>query len=231
MCLNGVKGMGIKMKKYLDVLRNCALFYDIADEDLVVMLACLGAKCKSYRKNETVLEEGGPATHLGIVLSGAAQIIRMDYFGNRSILTQLAPSQIFGESFACAGAKVMPVSVVMTKTSDVMLMDVKRITHLCSNACAFHSQIIFNLLKLVAQKNLVFTEKIEITSKRTTREKLMTYLLIQAKQNQSPEFYIPFDRQELADYLEVERSGLSAEISKLRKEGILECTRNFFAIK
>lgn len=219
------------MKKYLDVLRTCSLFHDITDENLVAMLTCLGAECKSCHKNEAVLEEGGPATHLGIVLSGAAQIIRMDYFGNRSILTQLAPAQIFGESFACAGVKVMPVSVVMTKASEIMLIDVKRITQLCSNVCAFHSQIIFNLLKIVAQKNLVFTEKIEITSKRTTREKLMAYLLIQSKQNQAPRFYIPFDRQELADYLEVERSGLSAEISKLRKEGLLECTRNFFVIR
>ena len=111
-----------------------------------------------------------------------------------------------------------------------MLIDCNHILHTCSNNCGFHQQLIFNLMKDLAVKTLLFHQKIEITSKRTTREKLMTYLLIQAKRVNSNSFDIPFDRQELADYLEVERSGLSAEISKLRQEGILESHKNHFEL-
>ena len=100
----------------------------------------------------------------------------------------------------------------------------------CSSACAFHSRIIFNLLRLVANKNLIFDQKIQITSKRTTWEKLMAFLLNQAKIQGSSSFTIPYDRQELADYLEVDRSGLSAEISKLRKEKIIESEKNRFTL-
>jgi len=109
-------------------------------------------------------------------------------------------------------------------------MDSARITRSCSNACGFHQQMIFNLMKIMAVKNLCFHQKIEITSKRTTREKLMTYLMIEAKKKRSDTFDIPYDRQELADYLEVDRSGLSAEISKLRREGVLLSEKNRFTL-
>lgn len=111
-----------------------------------------------------------------------------------------------------------------------MLVEVSRLVHTCSNACEFHSKMIFNLLRAVATKNLVLNRKIEITSRRTTRDKLMAYLAYQAKINKKSSFEIPYDRQELSDYLEVDRSGLSAEISKLRKQGILECKGNHFSI-
>ena len=100
----------------------------------------------------------------------------------------------------------------------------------CSNNCAFHQQLIFNLMKNLAEKAILFHQKVEIAAKRTTREKLMTYLMFQAKKAGSNRFRIPFDRQELADYLEVDRSGLSAEISKLRKEGVLESDKNTFVL-
>jgi len=124
----------------------------------------------------------------------------------------------------------MPISAVADTESRVLLMDCRRITTTCSSACSFHSRIIFNLLGLVAANNLVFDQKIQITSQRTTREKLMAYLVNQAKLNGSSSFTIPYDRQSLADYLEVDRSGLSSEISKLRKEGILESEKNHFTL-
>lgn len=142
----------------------------------------------------------------------------------------IEPSRIFGESFACAGIEVLPVNVVASEDTDVLLIDARRITQSCSNSCSFHSRMIFNLLNIVARKNLVFHQKIEITSKRSTREKLMTYLLLEAKKNGSNTFTIPYDRQELADYLEVERSGLSAEISKMKKEKMLESHRCTFSL-
>lgn len=218
------------MKTYFDVLRKCRLFDGIADEQLSAMLGCLKASVHSYEKNQTVIEEGAAAIGIGIVLSGAVQIVRVDYYGNRSILTEVGSSQLFGESFACAEVKAMPVNVVAAEACEVMLIDARRMLYQCSNACEFHNRMIFNLMKVVATKNLIFNQKLEIISKRTTREKLMTYLLQQAKLVHSNRFTVPFDRQELADFLEVDRSGLSAEIGKLRKEGILESKKSEFVL-
>lgn len=218
------------MEKYFEVLQKCPLFQDVSYEHLVAMLHCLDAKIIGFNKKETILAEGEPAKYIGIVLSGNAQIVQVDYFGNRSIVATIEPAELFGESFACAGAKTMPVAVVANEDSQIMFIDCIRITQFCNHACDFHRQIIYNLMKVVATKNLVFHQKIEITSKRSTREKLMTYLLLQAKKNDSNSFEIPYNRQELADYLEVERSGLSAEIGKLCKEGVIVCKRNRFEL-
>lgn len=218
------------MKKYFEVLQNCTLFNGISKENLLDMINCLEAKVQHYTKNQTIIIEGQKATDIGIVLSGEVQIVHMDYYGNRSLVTEIYPSQLFGESFVCADVKSIPISVIASDNSDIMMIDGKRIMQSCCNACEFHNQVIFNLLKVIATKNLIFHQKIEITSKRTTREKLMTYLLQQAKAKNTSSFTIPYDRQELADYLEVDRSGLSSEISKLRAEGILECKRNRFTL-
>ena len=218
------------MKKFNPVLERCALFEGIRMEDLSAMLGCIGGHTVHVAKGQAICREGDPATHVGMVLSGAVRLVRDDYYGNRSIVAHIGPAELFGETYACAGVSALPISVVADEDSEVLLMDCRRITTTCSSACAFHSRIIYNLLRLVAVKNLVFDQKIQVTSKRTTREKLMTYLLNQAKLQNSNDFTIPYDRQELADYLEVDRSGLSAEISKLRKEGVLESEKNQFRI-
>lgn len=224
------KGEIIAMKEYLSVLRRCQLFEDIEEGSVEAMLTCLGAVLLPFEKGQTVLAEGSPARYLGIVLSGAVQVARVDYYGNRSILASIGPAGLFGESFACAGVEALPVDVIGAETGTALLIDAQRATRTCSSACQFHSRVIFNLLKLMATKNLMFNQKMEITSRRTTRDKLMAFLLSQAKQAGSDSFTIPFDRQELADYLEVERSGLSAEISRLRREGVIESSRNRFRL-
>lgn len=218
------------MKNYHPILAQCPLFDGIEMEDLSAMLGCIGGRTVTVAKGGSVYREGDPATHVGMVLSGAVQLVREDFYGNRSIVAHIGPAELFGETYACAGVEALPVSVIADQDSTVLLMDCRRITTTCSSACAFHSRIIHNLLRLVAIKNLVFDQKIQVTSKRSTREKLMTYLLNQAKLRGSNSFLIPYDRQELADYLEVDRSGLSAEISKLRKEGILESEKNRFTL-
>ena len=218
------------MKAFYPILKQCTLFDGIAMEDLQGMLSCIGGRTLEIGKGQYVLQEGDPATHIGLVLTGAVQLVRQDYYGNRSIVAHIGPSQLFGETYACAHVAALPVSVVADTDSVVLLMDCRRITTTCSSACAFHNRIIFNLLHLVATKNLVFDQKIQITSQRTTREKLMAYLLHQAKIRGSNRFTIPYDRQGLADYLEVDRSGLSAEISKLRKEGVLESDKHHFVL-
>ncbi len=218
------------MKQYHDVLRECPLFIQVDDDNLWKMLFCLGAKIKHFKKNNIILSEGSPAGHIGIVLTGSIQVIRFDYYGNRSILSKVSPGELFCEAFACAEVASVPVTVVANETCDVMLLDHTHILHTCANNCGFHQQLIFNLMKDLAIKTLDFHQRIEITSKRTTREKLLTYLNYYAKKSANNRFDIPFNRQELADYLEVDRSGLSAEISKLRNEGVLRCTKNHFEL-
>ena len=219
------------MINFHSIMSQCPLFDGIEMEDLSAMMGCIGGKTATAQKNQSICREGDPATHVGMVLSGAVRLEREDYYGNRSIVAHIGPGELFGETYACAGIKNLPISVVADEDSQVLLMDCRRITTTCSHACAFQSRIIFNLLRVVAGKNLVYDQKIQVTSRRTTREKLMTYLLNQAKLQGSNSFRIPYDRQELADYLEVDRSGLSAEISKLRKEGILESEKNYFTLK
>ena len=218
------------MKKYLEILKKCPLFFGIEDEKQLTMLNCLSAKVVSFDKKYTVLAEGTPAKYIGVVLTGSAQILQIDYYGNRSILGNVGPSEVFNEAFACAETKAIPVTVIANEPSEIMLIDCSHILHTCQNNCGFHQQLIFNLMNDLAVKTIMFHQRIEVTSKRTTREKLMAYLFLQAKRADSPVFSIPFDRQELADYLEVDRSGLSAEISKLRNEGIINCHRSQFEL-
>ena len=218
------------MEKYLEILKTCPLFTKIADENLMTMLGCLDARVEFFDKKYTIIAEGNPAKYIGIVLSGSAQITQVDYYGNRSIVSGIEPGEVFGEAFACAEVPALPVAVVANEPSEIMLIDSNHILHTCSNHCGFHQQLIFNLMKDLATKNISFHQKIEITAKRSTREKIMAYLMVQAKKNGREEFDIPFDRQELADYLDVDRSGLSAEISKLREEGILESHRKHFRL-
>ncbi|MBR3767466.1 MAG: Crp/Fnr family transcriptional regulator [Clostridia bacterium] len=218
------------MKKYFEILQKCPLFEGIEEKDLLALLHCLGAKTEKFDKKYTILTEGKPSKYIGIVLNGSAQIVQVDYYGNRSILSVVEPSQLFAEAFACAEVQSLPVSVIANEPCEIMLIDSRRILYSCANNCAFHQQMIFNLMKDLAQKTLLFHQKIEITSKRSTREKLLAYLGFQAKKEGANSFTVSFDRQELADYLEVDRSGLSAEISKLRKEGILDCRKNYFEL-
>ena len=218
------------MQEFFSVLKKSPLFDGISREDLGGLLDCLGAQVVRAKKSQVLMAEGDPARHLGVVLEGCVQIEKLDFYGNRSIMTQAREGELFAESFACAGAAEMPVSAVATEDTQIMLIDCQRITTGCSNACGFHSRLISNLLQIVATRNLQLNQKIEITAKRTTREKLMAYLMGQAKFHGCDSFYIPFDRQALADYLQVERSAMSAEISKLRAEGVLESKKNHFRL-
>ena len=218
------------MKEFFPILETCPLFDGIDLKDLSSMLTCLGARVSNYQKNQVIFREGETAKYVGIVLSGAVQIVWEDFYGNRSIVARIEPSELFGESFACAGVSVLPVSVAAAEDSRVMLIDCRRLTVSCTSACSFHSKMIFNLLQVVATKNLILNQKIEITSHRTTREKLMAYLLMQAKQNKSSSFTIPYDRQALADYLCVDRSAMAVEIGKLRKDGIIACEKSHFEL-
>ena len=218
------------MKKYLKALQNCSLFRGISEERLFTMLTCLGARVESFDKKYTVFAEGSPARYIGIVLSGTVQIVQIDYYGNRSILSHMKESDVFAEAFACAEMTALPISVVATEPCEVMLIECSHILHTCSNNCGFHQQLIFNMMKDLANKTILFHQKIEVVSQRTTRDKIMTYLSQEARKAGKNSFDIPYDRQALADYLEIDRSGMSAEISKLKKEGVIESHKNHFEL-
>lgn len=219
------------MEENFEILSQCPLFSGISREDLSGMLQCLGARSVSYEKGRTVFLEGDPALWVGVVLTGEVQILREDLDGNRSILAAAGPGQLFGEVFACAQLDRLPVTVIASADSRILQLACRRIIETCSQSCIFHSQLIHNLLKIVARKNLMLNQKIDFISRRTTREKLMAYLTAQAKAADSRIFSIPYNRQELADYLGVERSAMSAELGKLKKEGTIDFHRNHFTLK
>ena len=218
------------MDEYFEILSQCSLFTGITQEELNSMLTCLNGTIIRTPKGSPVFLEGDPATFVGVVLSGMVQILRTDFYGNRSVLTVVSPGGLFGEAFACAGVETLPVSAIALQNCAVLLLDCKRVLTGCSNACPFHSRLVRNLLQGIAQKNLMLTSKIRCMSQKTTQEKLMEFLLEQAKQHDSAEFVIPYDRQALADYLGVERSAMSAELSKLKKAGRIDCSGSRFRV-
>lgn len=218
------------MDKIFLPLLNCTLFKNMNEENISAMLKCLNAKTKSYKKDDFIFREGQMAKNIGVILSGTVQVVIEDFYGNRNILSRMVQTETFGESFACAHTASLPVNVIASEDSTILFLDCLRITDTCANTCSFHKQIIYNLLCDIATKNIAFQQKIEITSRRTTREKIMAYLTLQSRLHQSNSFSIPYNRQELADYLEVDRSAMSAEISKLKKEGLIDCNRSDFTI-
>jgi CRP-like cAMP-binding protein len=218
------------MSETYRILQDCPLFSEISATDLKVMLDCLQAKQRSYQKGSFIFRVGDQATSVGVLLSGDVQVMQEDFWGNRTILAHIEPGDLFAEAFSCSQSDSLPISVIATEDSRVMLLDYKRIITSCSSACVFHTRLIRNMMQILARNNIRLTQKMEHITQRTTREKLYSYLSEQAKASGSNSFSIPFDRQELADYLSVDRSALSNELSKMRNQGILQYHKNQFEL-
>ena len=195
------------------------------------MLSCLDTRMEAFPKEAFVLRTGDTVESIGIVLSGSVLVIQEDIWGNRNILSKAGPVQTFAAAFACAPGSILNVSVIADTPTTVLFLNVKRILHVCPSACSHHSRIIRNLLTDLAEKNLRFSEKLTHMGQRTTRAKLMSYFSAEAQRLGTYEFDIPFSRQQLADYLAVERSGLSLELGKMRDEGVLDFHKNHFVLK
>ena len=219
------------MREFLPVIRSAQLFSGISEEELSTVLSCLHAEQKDFSKEVFVLRAGDAADSIGLVLSGSVLIIQEDIWGNRNILSKAGPGQTFAAAFACASGAALNVSVVAEAPVTALFLNVKRILTMCPSACAHHSRIIRNLLNELAEKNLCFSEKLTHMGQRTTRSKLMSYLSAEAQRLGRTEFDIPFSRQQLADYLGVERSGLSLELGKMRDEGLLDFRKSHFVLK
>lgn len=219
------------MTEYLEIIRRSPLFRGIETEELSALLDCMGARPRRMKKGDTVLAAGERATHLGIVLAGRVQVSRLKADGQRIVMGEIRPGQLFAESFACARAEALPVTATAGADGAVLLLDSSRLSAPCSAACAFHGRLIANLLSVLAHKNLALADKVEVLSGRTIRERLLAYLEDLCLKAGKSTVTVPFDRQALADYLCVDRSALSRAIGQLREEGVLETDRAKFTLK
>lgn len=216
--------------EYIWSIKQSGLFNGISEPEIEAMAICLGARTQIYRKDSYILRFGDAPKAVGLVLSGSVLIVQEDYWGNRNIREQLMASQVFAEAFACMPGVMMDVSVVANEDCRILWLDVSRILNTCSATCAHHARLIRNLLADLAASTLRVNEKLTHISKRTTREKLFSYLSSEARKHNSPSFSIPFNRQQLADYLSVERSAMSAELSRMQNEGLLRFSGNGFCL-
>ena len=218
------------MKDFFPVVRSSALFSGISEDELTAMLACLNAEEKDFPKEAFLLRAGDTAESIGIVLSGSILVIQEDIWGNRNILSKLGPGQTFATAFACAPGSALNASAVAESAATIMFLNVRQIMTTCTSACEHHTRVIRNLLGELAEKNIGNGEKIAHMGQRTTRDKLMSYLSAEARRLGKYEFDIPFSRQQLADYLGVERSGLSLELSKMQADGLINYKKNHFKL-
>lgn len=219
------------MKEFFSVIRSSLLFSGISEQEFSSMQTCLKAENKNFPKGAFVLRAGDTAESIGLVLSGNVLIVQEDIWGNRNILSKAGLGQTFAAAYACAIGSRLNVSVIAETPVTVMFLNVKRILNVCPSACSHHSRIIRNLLGELAEKNLRLNEKLTHIGQRTTRSKIMSYLSAEAQRLGTYEFDIPFSRQQLADYLGVERSGLSLELGKMRSEGLLDFRKSHFVLK
>ncbi len=218
-----------KMEELINNLEECILFKNIENSQILPLLNCLEYKIKEYKKNQLVFQNGCKTNKGGIVLNGALQIVQYDYFGNRSILSRIEENQLFGISYSLCNL-ALPICIEASTDSVILFINADKITTPCKKLCQNHIVLMNNLLNILARKNVNLNQKIECLSKRTTREKILNYLTQKSIENNSKTFNIPHDRQGLADYLCVERSAMSAEITKLQKEGLIKTRKNYFEI-
>ena len=211
-------------------MKKSKLFDGIKEEEIAALLDCLSAKPRKFEKNDFVFTAGDSPAVTGIVLEGRLQILKEDYWGNRTIIDALLPGDVFGETFSCAEMDSAPVSVMAVENTSVLILDYQKLTTTCSTSCQFHTRVIRNMMKILAEKNINLMQKIEHITKRTTRDKLLSYLSAQALMRGSSSFIIPFNRQELADYLSVDRSAMSAELCKMRDSGLIQFQKNRFSL-
>lgn len=206
------------------------LFQNIAPVDLEALLKCLDVRKKFYQKGEILFLEGAPTSNLGIVLSGRIMIEMGDAWGGRSILGSIGPGGTFAEAYACIPGEPLLVTVSAAEDSTVMLVNAGRVLTVCPNGCKFHSILIQNLLTLCARKNLQLSRRIQHTAQKSIRGRLMSYFSQCAKQSGAQSFQIPYNRQQLADYLNVDRSALCSELSKMQRDGLIRYQKNQFTI-
>ena len=219
------------VKNYKKVLIQSKLFNGINEAEINAMINCLSPIKKEYEKNEYIYHCGENIKFMGLVLKGSVHILKEDYWGNRTIISEISEGEIFGEAYACSERRILSVNVVAAQKVSVLYISIDKILKVCSSCCVYHAILIQNLINILADKNINLTNKIEYISQRKLRDKILSYLSDMSEKQESSEFTISFSRQELADYLSVDRSALSNQLCKLRDEGILDFNKNHFKLK
>ena len=218
------------MKKYLPILRISPFFKGLTDNEILSILHCVNAATISRKRDSYIFRAGDSTEVMGLVVSGCVLVIQEDLWGHRNILSKWHAGDFFGEPYAASPGAVLNVSVVADEDCDIILLNVQRLLVSCPTVCEHHQKLIRNLVGVLANKILILNDKITHVGKRTTRDKLLSYLSSVSIRQASLSFDIPFDRQQLADYLCIDRAAMSSEISKLQKEGLIKTNRNHFEL-
>lgn len=216
------------MREYIPVLKQSQLFATVNEEEIQAMLSCLGATLQEYKKGDYVFRQGEYLDYITILVKGKLHVQRDDFWGNRSIISQIGCGEMFGEAYVTPDSGPILNDVLAVEDSAVIFFDAHRVLTVCSSACGFHTMVVQNIFFAISNKNRMLVQKLGHMSKRTTREKLISYLSEQSKKNKSGIFEIPFNRQQLADYLSVDRSAMSNELCKMRDEGLMTFEKNKF---
>ena len=218
------------MEKYVSLLKRTKLFSGVGDDDILSMLNCLNATVREYSKGEYAFRQGEYIRNLMILAAGRLHIQEEDYWGNLNILNEIRPGEMFGEAYIVPNSGPLMDDVIAIEESVVLFFDVDRILTVCPSACPFHTRLIKNMFYTISDKNKSLVQKLSYMSQRSTREKLLSYLSDEAKRQNSSSFSIPFNRQQLADFLSVDRSAMSNELCKLRDDGMLVFHKNEFTV-
>ena len=209
---------------------NTPLFEGILPADRETMLGCIGYHIGSYEKGEIIAFEEENLRHIGVVLSGAVDMVKEDLWGNRTMLVRMRKDELFGETFVCGASNTSVVNFTVSEDAQILFLPFDRVMNSCTNTCVFHHRLIENMVRVIAAKNLELMRKVEVVSKKNLREKILAYLSLQAQIHESRYFEIPLGRIELADYLCADRSALTRELSKMRDEGLIDYDKNMFRV-
>ena len=215
----------------IHLLAGTRLFQGIREHEIEAMLTCLSAEERTYGKEAYIYRAGDVTGRLGVVMEGAVNIIKDDVWGNRKIIENIGRGQIFGETYACLKGEPLMVDVQASERSRILFMDVNRILTTCSSSCDFHNRLIRSLMYVLAGKNLMLTKKMDIITPKSLRERVMVYLSQESVKQGSRTITVPFNRQQMADYLSVDRSALSAELSRMQRDGVISYEKNRFTIQ
>lgn len=219
------------MKKYWNRIKDSKLFSGIKEEEIEIILNCLSAEKRSYQKGEYIFQIGDHLSEVVLLLEGCIHIQREDYWGNLSILNEISQGEIFGEAYAVPESDAIVNNVLAVTYCEGLFLNFQHILTTCTSNCCFHTKLIQNFFTAIASKNRMLTQKLGHMSQRTTREKLLSYLSEQSIKAGSSSFTIPFNRQQLADFLSIDRSAMSNELSKMRKEGKIDFNKSYFILK
>lgn len=213
-------------------LMELPLFDQIDRNDIRPMLTCLGAFVREYRRKEYAVLDDELMAHVCVLMSGCIFMLKEDQEGHRSFLTYIQPGELFGESFALRHSPVTSVSFLAARPSQVLCLPLAKTLHTCSNRCVFHETLVSNLYEMLSRKNLALMQKIDILSRDTLRDKLLSFLRLQLTGNskagtsrglsiQGSTVTLPMNKSELAHYLNVNRTSLCRELHAMEQDGLL----------